>query len=229
MLIYGSMKAFNAVKADTTKNSEADISWAVVKDYADPKGKLTQQQERFVFLVSSGVPAKAALAGAGYGKATTPSMVLRLEAVKKALQFVKEQEANQIFINRDKLTTMLFAAHAKSINATEEISAIRELGKLHDVYEQAREDRKSTLHTAVQINHNNVAKLTDQELLKIAQMASNELAPQIAADHNHATHALDYLEENGMTVADGYDTNEPLQTLPITKGEYLDEEGEDKG
>ncbi|HIG43913.1 MAG TPA: hypothetical protein EYQ14_25785 [Gammaproteobacteria bacterium] len=222
------MKAFNAVKADTTKNSEADISWAVVKDYADPKGKLTQQQERFVFLVSSGVPAKAALAGAGYGKTVTPSSILRLEAVKKSLQFVKEQEANQIFVNRDKLTTMLFAAHAKSINATEEISAIRELGKLHDVYEQAKEDRKSTLHTAVQINHNNVAKLSDQELLKIAQMASTELAPQIAADNNHATNALDYLEENGMTVADGYsDIDEPLQTLPIIKGEYI-EEGEGK-
>ncbi|MDG1462280.1 MAG: hypothetical protein P8R04_01825, partial [Gammaproteobacteria bacterium] len=67
---------------------------------------------------------------------------------------------------------------ANAANATEEIAAIRELGKMHDVYAQAQEDRKNNLHTAVQINHNTVQKLTDQDLLKIAQLTAGELEPE---------------------------------------------------
>jgi len=214
------MKGFKAVQTDVTPGSEADASWQVMKEYADPGGSLTSQQERFVFLVASGVPAKAALAGAGYAKGTQAARVLGLAPVKNALAFVKEQEKDQIFVNRDKLTSMLFAAHAKSANATEEIAAIRELGKMHDVYAQAQEDRKNQLHTAVQINHNTVTKLSDDDLLKIAQMASSDITPALE-DNRHATN---FLEAEGITVEDGY--NEPPEFEPTLEAGRGEEEKE---
>ncbi|MEK9818406.1 MAG: hypothetical protein VW443_02405 [Pseudomonadales bacterium] len=165
-----------------------------MREFSETPGELTAQQDRFVFLLASGLPPKAAAAGAGYASHTS---VLKNKNVQAALKFVREQERQQIFVNRDKLTAMLFNAHANAANATEEIAAIRELGKLHDVYEQAKQDRQSQLHTAVQINHTTVQKLSDQDLLRIAELKAGDLSPAAIAPPVES-----YLEANAELVDD---------------------------
>lgn len=165
-----------------------------MREFADEPMKLTAQQDRFVFLLASGLPPKAAAAGAGFKSHTS---VIKNKNVQAALKFVREQERQQIFVNRDKLTAMLFNAHANAANATEEIAAIRELGKLHDVYEQAKQDRQSQLHTAVQINHTTVQKLSDQDLLNIAELKAGDLSPAAIAPPVES-----YLEANAELVDD---------------------------
>lgn len=159
---------------DLTPEQESEIAWDVMRHRVDPEESLTAQQEHLVFLLASGIPPKAATKAAGYASQS----VLSNKKIKAAVKFISEERRDQIQVNRDKLTTMLYSAHANAANATEEIAAIRELGKMHDVYAQAQEDRKNNLHTAVQINHNTVQKLTDQDLLKIAQLTAGELEPE---------------------------------------------------
>jgi len=195
-----------------------------MKEFADPKARLTQQQERFVFLLASGVPPKAAASGAGY---STPGAPMRSVAVQRAIKFVKEQEKDQIFVNRDKLTSMLFSAHAKAANSTEEIAAIRELGEMHDVYAQAQEDRKNSLHTAVQINHNTVQKLSDDDLLKIAQMTASDLEATKTIEAGPVTEALAHMPDT-VTVEEGFGEGVVNDLLPIEAGVELEEWKEDE-
>jgi len=159
---------------DMSDDDQKQLAWDVMQPRLDPDNKLTAQQEHLVFLLASGVPPKAACKASGYASTS----VLNNKRLKHALKYINEERKDQIQVNRDKLTTMLYSAHANAANATEEIAAIRELGKMHDVYAQAQEDRKNNLHTAVQINNNTVQKLTDQDLLKIAQLTAGELSPE---------------------------------------------------
>jgi hypothetical protein len=157
-----------------SESDERQVAWDVMRPRVDPDEKLTAQQEHLVFLLASGVPPKAACKASGYASTS----VLNNKRIKYALKYIGEERKDQIQVNRDKLTTMLYSAHANAANATEEIAAIRELGKMHDVYAQAQEDRKNNLHTAVQINNNTVQQLTDQDLEKIAQLTAGELGPE---------------------------------------------------
>jgi hypothetical protein len=58
-----------------------------------------------------------------------------LREVKYAYEQVK------VAVTRDQLNMMLFEAHRKAANTTEEVAAIRELGKMNDLY--LNEQRKS--------------------------------------------------------------------------------------
>jgi len=167
--------------------TEAEIAWSAMRHYADPEEKLTAQQEHLVFLLASGIPAPAACKAAGY-KGT---QAMRNPKVQNAVKFVRTEQQGQVKVNRDKLTAMLFSAHAKAANATEEIAAIRELGKMHDVYAQAQEDRKNNVHTAVQINNNTVHQLSDADLLRIAELSS-DLTPTPAVLEHDSTPVLEH-------------------------------------
>lgn len=102
---------------------------------------LTVQEERVLLYVLRGltIPQAAKAVGMtgaqGHALAKSESFEV-MRAYLEEFRLGKQQL--EIKVTRDTLTQMLFEAHAKSATATEEISAIRELGKMHDLYLDAQ-------------------------------------------------------------------------------------------
>lgn len=67
-------------------------------------------------------------------------------------------------ITKNQLNLLLLEAHKKSANATEEVAAIRELGKINGLYERTEPD----ITINIQQNVHKLEVLSDAELLKLA-------------------------------------------------------------
>jgi len=158
-------------------SDEQRMAFNAMKPFADPERKLTSQQERFVFLLMQGMSPRQSLRGAGYSENTSAVDVAKHPQVVRAIEYFQRVGGEQISVNRDKLTVMLFDAHSKAATATEEITAVRELGKMYGLYES---DRQAALKgsTNVQINVNRLEALDDSELMKIAGIDSLEPMPE---------------------------------------------------
>lgn len=76
---------------------------------------------------------------------------------------------NQHVVTRDLLNKMLFEAHAKAATASEEIAAIRELGKLNGLYEQADTTVKVEINSIKQLE-----ELPDEKLIELAEFEELE-------------------------------------------------------
>jgi hypothetical protein len=141
--------------------------------YLDIK-PLTSQQERFILLLLRGLSVAAAERGVGYAEGRG-KLTLKLDNVQKILEYYKQHEFKEIRVTRDSLTQLLFEAHAKSANATEEIMAVREIGKMHDLYEGDKH-KGTTIQNNTQINNitsqRQVERLTDEQLMQLAGMQS---------------------------------------------------------
>ena len=76
-------------------------------------------------------------------------------------------------VTRDQLTNLLLESHRKSANATEEIMAIREIGKINGLYEDGKTP-------SLVINNNYFEKqldeLSDEDLLQLSGGNKNLLA-----------------------------------------------------
>jgi hypothetical protein len=152
---------------------EQKLAFDAMKPLADPTGGMTVQQERFVFLLVQGMSPKQAARGAGYSEGTTPSSILSLKAVGDAVKWFQETGRDQVKVNRDKLTVMLFDAHSHAATATEEIAAVRELGKMHGLYESDQQKAKAN-QVNVEIKVSKYENMTDDELMRIAGIDSLE-------------------------------------------------------
>jgi len=138
---------------------------------------LTPQQERFILFLLRGLSVTAAERAVGYASGYGRNL-LKEEHVQKILEYYKEHEFKDIRVSRDTLTTLLFEAHAKSATATEEIAAIRELGKMHDVYESDKRKGINVNTNIVNItNAKQVERLDDAQLLELAGFTSLDPVP----------------------------------------------------
>jgi len=126
---------------------------------------LTAQQEQFVLYVLRGFTPPQAAKAAGYKSHThSARSLMELDKVQAILSHLRSEELDNIKVTRDKLTIMLFEAHRKSATATEEITAVRELGKMHGLYEPEKVQTQSLhLHKVEQLE-----RLDDAELVKLA-------------------------------------------------------------
>lgn len=134
---------------------------------------LPRQLEHAVCLYLRGMSITAAATAAGYSSTTMLNRWLKSDAGKAVLDYVQKKHMGDSKITRDQITQLFFEAHAKAANATEEISAVREIAKLHDLYEN--EKRKGNAAVNVQINNvSNVSnakqleRMTDTQLLELA-------------------------------------------------------------
>jgi len=77
-------------------------------------------------------------------------------------------------ITKNQLNLLLLEAHKKSATATEEVAAIRELGKINGLYEKTEPD----ITINIQQNVHKLEVLSDAELLRLAgrdeELLSNE-------------------------------------------------------
>ena len=133
---------------------------------------LSSQEERFVLFKMQGMSnpqaEKAVGAKAGYG-----ARLMRRADVKVVIEYLREKEFDEVRVSRGKLTTMLLEAHAHAGTATEEILAIKELGKMHDLYGDEiakRESRQgnTTINIEGDLTVKQISGMSDEQLAQIA-------------------------------------------------------------
>lgn len=125
---------------------------------------LTTQQEQIILFHLRGMSGSAAAVQAGY----TPDSGLKFLRSPKAqlvLQHLREKQVRRAVIDTDMLNSMLLAAHAKAANATEEIMAVRELGRLNDLYPAERKVIKAEIKEVA--NTKQLERLSDEDLLAL--------------------------------------------------------------
>lgn len=130
-------------------------------------GLSIQQQSFIANYISNGLrDGGAAARSAGYarnGSRVRAHRLLRMPAIQQAIQTEQErlQQENQFTV--DKAVALLFEAHSKAATATEEIAAIREIGKLLGLYApQKKEETVVNTQTAHQLE-----QMSDEELMQI--------------------------------------------------------------
>jgi len=114
---------------------------------------------KFCHLILSGKLPKEAARLAGY----PPKRASGLLRTKQIQEFISGEQTfyqAKYRLERDQLTEMLLEAHSKASNTTEEVCAIRELGKLLGLYPVTKKSVKKVHH---------IEELTDGELLRIAR------------------------------------------------------------
>ena len=114
---------------------------------------------KFCHLILSGKLPKEAARMAGY----PPKRASGLLRTKHIQEFISGEQAffqTKYRLERDQLTEMLLEAHSKASNTTEEVCAIRELGKLLGLYPATKKSVKKVHH---------IEELSDNELLRIAR------------------------------------------------------------
>ena len=114
---------------------------------------------KFCHLILSGKLPKEAARLAGY----PPKRASGLLRTKQIQEFISGEQTfyqAKYRLERDQLTEMLLEAHSKASNTTEEVCAIRELGKLLGLYPATKKSVKKVHH---------IEELSDKELLRIAR------------------------------------------------------------
>lgn len=130
---------------------------------------LTGQQEQFIMHYMRGQSIAAAERAAGYAPGRGKQL-LGQPSIQAVIEHLREKTFKDIRVDRETLTQMLFEAHAKSANSMEEIAAIRELGKMHDLYEDAK-NKGTKIQVNIDKSVTNIKQIeraTDEELLKLA-------------------------------------------------------------
>lgn len=97
---------------------------------------MSRQEAAFITYVRQGLPHPTAARCAGMTIAHM-NMFLEDERFVRALSYSMERSAATVNITRDMLSYMLLESHSIAANATEQIMAIKELGKLHGLYPSA--------------------------------------------------------------------------------------------
>mgnify|MGYP006431263777 FL=1 len=114
---------------------------------------------KFCHLILSGKLPKEAARLAGY----PPKRASGLLRSKHIQEFISGEQTfyqAKYRLERDQLTEMLLEAHSNASNTTEEVCAIRELGKLLGLYPATKKSVKKV---------HQIEELSDNELLKIAR------------------------------------------------------------
>jgi acetyl-CoA acetyltransferase len=86
-------------------------------------------------------------------------------------------------VTRENLTLMLLESHRKAATATEEIAAVREIGKLNGLYEQ-----KITVTNEHVTKIEQLEGLSTEELLRRSQLQLDSLAAEDADFEEVPTH-----------------------------------------
>jgi|SRR5690554_6644138 len=134
--------------------------------------RLDHQEARLVEEILRGVPLIPAAKAAGIKRSEAHEVVARPH-VAQTLAYLRDQYAQeQVVVNRDMLNMMLLEAHGKAATATEEIMAIRELGKMNGCYEPEKREvvRRD-------MSYEQVRQLDTEELIRLAE--EDDLDPAI--------------------------------------------------
>ena len=120
---------------------------------------LSAPMMKFASLVIAGVRPQQAAISAGY-EGKRAANLLRARRIQTFIAEEQNHYREKHRLEREQLVQMLLAAHCRATSATEEIAAIRELGRLLGLYPVTKKSVKKVHH---------IEELSDNELLKIAR------------------------------------------------------------
>jgi hypothetical protein len=136
--------------------------------------KLTKQQRTYVEHRLKGASKNASAYAATGQKGRAPNFD-RVAFVQDALRLGMELTVDVIIFDRKMAHEMLMEAHSCASNTIEQVTAIRELIRLHGL----ESPKKVHLHQTGKVEHEHGMKevkgMTDAELLKLAQLPESEL------------------------------------------------------
>ena len=125
---------------------------------------LSRQKEMFCFHLASGASAQAA----GKAVGATPEQAAewaRDKHVKQVVAGIHDAQMEGVKFTREKLSSMLLQSYYKAATATEEIAAVREIGKLQGLYAPETQEVTVNVNNAKQLEN-----LSDAELARLAGM-----------------------------------------------------------
>lgn len=152
--------------------SKADNEITELPDSHPILQRLTSQEVKFVTFIVRGLTPVAAGKQVGLTP-TKANEMLAQENVQTALTAARERVEQHIgfAVTRDNLTLMLLEAHSKAGTAMEEIAAVREIGKMHGLYEPT----KSIVEHKQITRADQLRNLSDAELAKLASLPIDSL------------------------------------------------------
>lgn len=160
---------------------------------------LTVQQERAITLIMRGQSYAAVAEDVGCSPSTVTNWMSEGHAFRRMHDFMRDERSAWTMadarVDRNLLTGMLFEAHRKAATATEEIAAIRELGKMHGLYES---DKKAPGQTVV-VNVNStdqLRRLPTEKLLELIGAGTQDLVP-VAPTYEHEPEGADDAQATG--------------------------------
>jgi hypothetical protein len=136
--------------------------------------ELTIQQEKLVMLIVSGMSIAAAGRGAGYSSYQTALDAAKRPAVKKAIQYFREQMREKVHFERQNAHMMYMEAYNASATATEMKNTVDSLVKLHGL---TAPDHATQININVNTSAKQLERMTDEELLQIAGKSDDYLEP----------------------------------------------------
>ena len=128
----------------------------------------TGQQEQFLLYYLRGMSVAAASRQAGYKDTQAARLILQQPRTTVVLDYLRERLMEDTKVTREMLTAMLFDAHSKAESATEEVLCIRELGKMHEIYPDAKRNLVEMNTKGDVTNVKQIRRMTDEELLALA-------------------------------------------------------------
>jgi len=143
--------------------------------------ELSVQEERLLLFHLRGMSKAAAGRAAGYADVEHVYKIFKRPKIQKALEYLRNEFREEVKFDRTQATSMYLEAHRKSVNATEEKNVVDSLCKLHGLF---------TPENGTQININvdsveQLERLPDSELLKIAGVDNQYLMPQNGKGEKH--------------------------------------------
>lgn len=127
---------------------------------------LSQQEVIFVQTLLRGLPLIMAAKQAGVPESEMAAFAAKPHVAAVLAHMRETMFTTHVEVTRDMLNLMLFEAHAKSANSTEEIAAVRELAKINGLNAPTQTEVKVTheARTSEQLR-----KLSSEELARIAE------------------------------------------------------------
>jgi len=135
-----------------------------------------------------GMTKAGAARAAGYTESHQWYKFFNSEGVATVIEYLRQKEFSDIRVTRDSITAMLMEAHSKAANTTEEVKAIVELAKLHNVYPAAPKSGGGGTQVNVNLNGGSVDGLegieikNEKQLERMSDAQLAHLAKDMLAD-----------------------------------------------
>ena len=163
--------------------SEGDLAY-IQSQYPDKSIRMPSiRNQQIIMMYLRGMTNPAIAQALGEPNHSGIGSYINSPSCQAIVDFLRANEFNDVRASREYLTDLLFQSYHKAGSVTEEVMAIREIGKLNGLY---KSDEQRTNNPTVQINHttiNNVKqleKMTEAQLVEIVQAAPIE-APKLPA------------------------------------------------
>lgn len=128
--------------------------------------KPTPYQQQVILMYLRGMNPPAIAKAMGNASLSHISQYIRSSSCQAITDFLRANEFVDIRATREYLTNLMFLSYHKSATATEEIMALREIGKLNGLYESDKMAKNVTINQIGNIqNVKQLEKMSEEQLI----------------------------------------------------------------